>query len=91
MKPRPPRRLEQLLGQGSLGQIATEARERQSLVGEIRRALPDEEAAELLAASREPDGTLVLTMSSPAWAARVRYRAKDLGVSQLRVRVMPRA
>lgn len=87
MKSTPERRLGHLLKQGNLGNLTAEARQREALVTEIRRKLPAAEAAELLAAHREPDGELILTMSSPAWAARVRYRAKDIGESKLRVRV----
>jgi hypothetical protein len=43
----------------------------------------------LVAANATDTGELVLMMDSSAWAARVRYRAEDLGAERLRVRVLP--
>lgn len=79
-----------LLATGDLGRLAAEARERRETTQRIRRLLPEAEGRELLAAHVEADGTLVLLMSGPAWAARVKYRAPDLGAASLKVRVAPR-
>jgi Dna[CI] antecedent, DciA len=83
--------LAELLRSGSLGDLAAEAQRRRALTARLRAWLGDEEASHLVAASIDPDGTLVLTMDAPAWAARVRYRAAGSGVSRVRVRVSPRS
>jgi hypothetical protein len=85
-----PRRLADLLQAGRLGQLGREAAQRRELVEDLRTLLPEEEAAHLVAASTDADGRLVLSMDSASWAARVRYRARDLGRDEIRVRVLPR-
>ncbi len=84
-----PRSLAELLKTGNLADLAAEARRRESLTERIRGLLPTAEAAHLVAASTADTGELVLTMDSSVWAARVRYRAEDLGAERLRVRVLP--
>jgi len=79
-----------VLAAGSLGRLAAEARARRETTERIRRLLPPEEGRELVAAHVEADGSLMLLMSSAAWAARVRYRGAELGATALRVRVAPR-
>ncbi len=74
---------------GNLADITAEARRREGLTERIRRLLPVDEAAHLVAASTTDSGELVLMMDSSVWAARVRYRAEDLGAQRLRVRVLP--
>lgn len=86
-KPQP---LAAVLRQGQLGRVAAEAERRRETTERVRQKLPPAEACELVAAHLEPDGSLTVAMSSPAWAARVRYRAADLGVPKLNVRVAPR-
>jgi hypothetical protein len=78
-----------LLGSGALGALADRARERRSTTESVRQRLPAAEAEQLIAAHFEDDGTLVLAMSSSAWAARVRYRAEELDAPRLRVCVAP--
>ena len=73
---------------GKLADLATEARRREGLTERIRRLLPIDEAAHLVAADNTEAGELVLMMDSSVWAARVRYRAEDLGAQRLRVRVL---
>ena len=84
-----PRSLAELLKTGSLADLAVEARRREGLTERIRGLLPAEEAAHLVAVHAMDTGELVLTMDSSVWAARVRYRAEDLGEERLRVRVLP--
>ncbi len=84
-----PRSLAELLKTGNLATLAAEARRREGLTERVRGLLPAAEAAHLLAANTSDTGELVLTMDSSVWAARVRYRAVDLGVERLRVRVLP--
>ncbi len=84
-----PRSLAELLKTGRLADLAAEARRREGLTERIRRLLPAAEAAHLVAANTSDSGELVLTMDSSVWAARVRYRAEDLGAERLRVRVLP--
>jgi Dna[CI] antecedent, DciA len=85
-----PQSLAAVLSQGQLGRLAAEAEQRRELTERVRRQLPPAEGQELVAAHVEPDGTLRLSMSSPAWAARVRYLAPALGAPRLVVRVAPR-
>ena len=84
-----PRSLAELLKTGNLADLAAEARRREGLTERIRGLLPSDEAAHLVAVHTIDTGELVLTMDSSAWAARVRYRAEDLGAERLRVRVLP--
>ena len=84
-----PRSLAELLKTGNLANLAAEARRREGLTERIRGLLPTAEAAHLVAANISDTGELVLTMDSSVWAARVRYRAEDLGAERLRVRVLP--
>lgn len=87
-KPRP-HSLSELLSTGSLADLAAEARRREGLTARIRALLPADEAAHLVAANLNEAGELLLMMDSSVWAARVRYRADELGVNRLRVRVLP--
>jgi hypothetical protein len=84
-----PHSLFELLETGALADLATEARRRQGLTARIRALLPADEAAHLVVASLTESGELLLMMDSSAWAARVRYRADELGTERLRVRVLP--
>jgi hypothetical protein len=84
-----PPSLADLLGRGRLRELAREAERRQGLAAEVRTKLPAEEGAHLLSAARAETGELVLVMDSAAWAARVRYRAAELGEERLRVKVSP--
>lgn len=77
----PPKRLEDLLnpnaGEG-LGGIVRRARELDCLTEALRRALPADDAAGIVAANIRDDGELVVLAESPAWAARLRYEADRL-------------
>lgn len=84
-----PRKIAELLDSGALGALADQARTRRAITDRIRERLPVAEAAQLVAAHLEDDGTLVLAMSSAAWAARVRYRADLLDAVRVRVCVAP--
>jgi hypothetical protein len=89
MSAKSPKRLAELLGSGKLGDLAREVERRRGLTGRIRAMLPPEEAAHLVSAAESETGELVVVMDSAAWAARVRYRAAELGVRRLRVKVAP--
>jgi hypothetical protein len=84
-----PKSLAELLGSGNLGQLADEARTRRDATARYRALLPAEEASHLLSACEGADGEIILTMDSPAWAARARYCAESLGGRRFRVRVAP--
>jgi hypothetical protein len=56
----------------------------------VRRLLPTEEAAHLVNAVTNDAGELVLTMDSPAWAARVRYCLEALPGKKVKIGVLPR-
>ncbi len=90
MSSKSPTSLGELLNRGRLGDLVRKAGERRDFAAEIKARLPAEEAEHLVAASRAEDGALVLVMDSPAWAARVRYRAAELGAGPLRIKVVPR-
>ena len=79
----------ELLGAGRLGELVREAERRRGLTAQIRAKLPREEGEHLVSATEAEGGELVLVMDSAAWAARVRYRAAELGVRRLRVKVAP--
>jgi hypothetical protein len=89
MNPKSPTSLKQLLGAGRLGELTRESERRRGFTAEIRAKLPPEEAEHLVSASTTPAGELVLVMDSAAWAARVRYRAPELGPMRLRIKVLP--
>jgi hypothetical protein len=90
MRAKGPRSLGELLRSGDIGRLATEAAERGRFLSEIRALLPPDEASHLVTASTDDAGALVLGMDTAAWAARVRYRAHELGWKSVRVRVVPR-
>ena len=86
-----PRALAELLKSGDLGKLEREAAARRTFLADIKSLLPSEEAQHLVAASTDAKGRLVLSLDSAAWAARVRYRARELGHGDIRVRVVPRS
>ncbi|HEU4617191.1 MAG TPA: hypothetical protein VFV10_04085 [Gammaproteobacteria bacterium] len=90
MSSKSPTHMANLLRSGRLGELTREAERRRGFTGRIRSKLPPEEAEHLTSAYENDAGELVLVMDSPAWAARVRYRAADLGVRRLRVKVAPK-
>jgi hypothetical protein len=58
---------------GELGNLVKRAREMDSLVHALQQALGGDEGASISAANMRDDGTLVVLVSSPAWAARLRF------------------
>ena len=86
-----PRALSDVLRSGDLAKLEREAAARRTFLAEIRELLPPDEAQHLVAASTDAKGRLVLSLDSAAWAARVRYRARELGRGDIRVRVVPRS
>lgn len=89
MKNPGPNPLADLLNRGELRFLTDEARRREALTARVRALLPAEEAAHLVSAGATGDNELTLVMDSPAWAARVRYRAEELGAERVKVRVLP--
>jgi predicted nucleic acid-binding Zn ribbon protein len=90
MKLQRPRSLAELLQSGDIGRLTRQAEERRVLLEQIRESLSAEEGEHLVGAGYDDEGTLIVTMDSAAWAARVRYRARDLTTARLRVKVVPR-
>ena len=84
-----PRRLSELLEQGSLSRLLREADRRKTETERVRQLLPSEEATHLVSAATDDAGVLTLVMDSPAWAARVRYCAHKLPNAKIRIRVLP--
>ena len=95
----PIKRLENLLNSnddGGLGDIIRHAQDMGELVQCLQRQLPEDTAANILAANIRDDGELIVLASSPAWAAKLRFEAAALmaaacqsgaKVSSCRVRV----
>lgn len=83
------RSLADLLQSSDIARLKSEAAKRRELAREARSSLPDDQAAHLVGASQDSDGTLVLVMDSPVWAARVRYAGRQFGGRPVRVKVVP--
>jgi hypothetical protein len=93
------KRLENLLtsnDDGGLSDIIRHAQDMGELVQRLQQQLPEESAANIIAANVRDDGELVVLASSPAWAAKLRFEADVLmaaarqsgaEVSSCRVRV----
>jgi hypothetical protein len=60
-----------------VGEIVQKARDAECLTARVQRLLPEDLAAHLVGA-RLDDGCLVLMADSSAWAARLKYHARDL-------------
>jgi len=77
----PIKRLENLLNpndDGGLGDIIRHAQDMGELVQSLQQQLPEESAANIIAANVRDDGELVVLASSPAWAAKLRFEADVL-------------
>ena len=85
-----PRSLGELLQSGDIGRLRGEAAARREFLAEIKALLPPDEADHVVTAGTDRRGRLVLGVDSAVWAARVRYRTRELGSDDVRVRVVPR-
>ncbi|MDX1499545.1 MAG: DciA family protein [Woeseiaceae bacterium] len=77
----PAKRLDSLLNpneNGGLGDVVRRARGMGELTERLRRALGRELGTPIVAANVRDDGTLVVLVESPAWAARLRFEADAL-------------
>jgi len=79
---------------GDLGQIVRRAREMGELTDVLSKALPGDYAGAIVAANLRDDGDLVVIVTSPAWASRLRYEtdlllkaARDSGLSATACRI----
>jgi hypothetical protein len=63
---------------GGLGDLVRHARGMGQLVEHLQQVLPDDEAASVVAANVRGDGTLVVLVSSSAWASRLRFETDTL-------------
>ena len=75
------KRLDSLLNpndNGGLGEIVRRARSMEALVGKLKAGLPADEATSIVAANIREDGTLVVLVSSSAWASRLRFETDSL-------------
>ncbi|MCC5795032.1 MAG: DUF721 domain-containing protein [Chromatiales bacterium] len=77
-KSQAPRALGELIGSGLLDSLAASARAQSGLTDQLRKNLEPDLAPALLLATLHSDGTLVLTASSPAWAARMQFAGPQL-------------
>ena len=76
-RPSGPVPLGDLLQGSRVGDIVQKARDAECLTARVQRLLPTD-LAEHLVGVRLDDGCLVLMADSPAWAARLKYHARDL-------------
>jgi hypothetical protein len=81
--------LTDLLRSGDIATLLSQAAERRRLVAEVRASLPADLAEHVVSASADAGGRLVVGVDSAAWAARVRYRVRELGRDDVQVRVVP--
>ncbi len=63
---------------GDLGQLIRRARNMGELTDRLILALPDEQAAGIVAANLRDNGELVVIVASSAWASRLRYETEAL-------------
>jgi hypothetical protein len=75
-----PRSLAEVLksGQGGLKDLAKQAEEYAGLAEALRRGLPGSSGDHVTMVTVEPDGTLVVSVESGAWASRLRYEEATL-------------
>ena len=66
------------INDGGLGDVIRHARDMGELVGALQAALPEKEAAALIAANIRTDGELVILCASSAWASRLRFETEAL-------------
>jgi hypothetical protein len=82
--------LADLLQSGDMAKLLSQAAERRRLVTEVKASLPADEAEHVVSASTDAEGRLIVGVDSAVWAARVRYRAGELGRDDVQVRVVPK-
>ena len=74
-----PRALGELIKADSgLGALARAASSRLDLADCVRKQVAEELAAAIVSCNLRPDGTLVVTATSPEWAARLRFEADGI-------------
>jgi hypothetical protein len=82
--------LAELLQSGDIKTLLSQAAERRRLVSEVKASLPPDEAEHVVSAGTDAGGRLLIGVDSATWAARVRYRVRELGRDDVQVRVVPR-
>lgn len=76
---RGPRSLKDLLGSSSpLDRLRSEAEKRLALADFLKDALPESLREAVLSCNLRDDGTLVVSTTGPAWAARLRFEGDAL-------------
>jgi len=63
---------------GGLGDIIRHARDMGDLVHKLQQALPDDMTTSIHSANIRDNGELVVLVSTPAWAAKLRFEANRL-------------
>ena len=80
----------------ALGALAEAVERHLDLATQVRTALGEPLGSGVSACNRRPDGTLIVTATSPEWAARLRFEAEGIlsacrrqfpAASRIRVRV----
>jgi hypothetical protein len=88
--PKGPRSLAELLQCGDIAKLLSQAAERRGLVTDVKASLPADEAEHVVSASTDAVGRLTIGVDSATWAARIRYRVRELGPDDIQVRVVPK-
>jgi hypothetical protein len=78
------------LRSGDIAKLLSQAAERRRLVSEVKATLPADEALHVVSASTNAVGRLTIGVDSAVWAARIRYRVRELGRGEVEVRVVPK-
>lgn len=86
MSPGSPRSIAELLRTGDISRLKAEAAGRRKLATEVRAALPAAEAEHVVSAHIDESDQLVISVDSPAWAARLRYSLSELMGKRLKVK-----
>ncbi|MGI9343501.1 MAG: DciA family protein [Gammaproteobacteria bacterium] len=75
-----PKSLSQLIESpgSAIGRLAATARQKLALTEHVRAGLPDALGTELLHCSLDDDGAMIVRVSSPEWAARLRFETESL-------------
>jgi len=66
------------LSDSRLSKLAQEARSRLELADYIRAGMPADLSAEMISCNLDADNALVVRVSNPAWAARLRFESERL-------------
>ena len=90
MSSRGPRTIAEVLQSGDISALKATAAARRSLLVQVKAELEPTEADHVVSAHIDLAGSLVVSMDSAAWAARLRYQRNEVLGRNLKVRVSVR-